>query len=155
MLLSDARIAELIGEPKPTLELGSLLPPDKRKGAHRERQVQVTGENGSNFRVIVRQTVLDPHDFSVILAYEIPETTGVFRLRRHNGDSHDHPNRIEGDTVRGFHVHIATERYQLAGYHEDGYAEATDAYGDLAGATQHILTAANFEPPAQETLGPV
>lgn len=155
MLVSDARITELLAERKPALELGRVVPPETQKGAHRERQTEVIGENGSHFRVIVRQAILDPNDFSVILAYEHPDTTGVFRLRRHNGDSHDHPNRLEGSVVRGFHVHVATERYQLAGYREDGYAEATDAYRDLAGAAQSLLEATNFDPPAQAMLDSV
>lgn len=76
----------------------------------------------------------------------------MFLLRRHNGNSHDHPNRIEATIVRGFHVHLATERYQVAGYKEDGYAAPTNAYGDLAGAIREMLSIANFEPPARESL---
>jgi len=119
MVLDDAQIQTLLAEPKPIVELAALNP-TVAKGRHRESQRSVVRVNGSAFRLIVRQSILDPSDFSVILAHELPETTGLFRLRRHNGDSHDHPNRLEGSTVRGFHVHLATERYQLAGYREDG-----------------------------------
>ncbi len=83
------------------------------------------------------------------LGYELPESTRVFRLRRHNGNSHDHPNRLEQAVVRGFHVHLATERYQLAGYEEDGYAETTNSYRDLAGAIHSMIAIANFSPPRQ------
>lgn len=74
------------------------------------------------------------------------------RLRRHNGSSHRHTNRLEGRVVRGFHVHLATERYQLAGLKEDDYAEATSNYGDLAVAIDHMLEAAGFESPSQGRL---
>lgn len=151
MVLDDAQIQTLLAEPKPIVELAALNP-TIAKGRHRESQRSVVGVSGSAFRLVVRQSILDPSDLSVILAHELPETTGLFRLRRHNGDSHDHPNRLEGSTVRGFHVHLATERYQLAGYREDGYAEATNSYADLIGAVQHMLDVAHFAPPAQGTL---
>lgn len=151
MVLDDARIQALIAEPKPTVEPAALMP-TTIKGRHRERQESVRGGNGSGFRLIVRQAMLDLSDFSVILGYEVAETTGLFRLRRHNGDSHDHSNRLEGSIVRGYHVHVATERYQLAGFGEDGYAEATNSYEDLIGAIHHMLSAAHFAPPPQTAM---
>jgi hypothetical protein len=151
MIFDDSQIQALVNEPKPTVELTELVPTTV-KGRHRERQHSVTGSGGSGFRLIVRQLILDPSDFSVILAYEIPDTTGLFRLRRHNGDSHDHSNRLEGDTVRGFHVHLATERYQLQGFREDGYAEPTNSYTDVIGAIRYMLEVAQFVPPAQSAL---
>jgi hypothetical protein len=42
--------------------------------------------------------------------------------------------------VTGFHVHVATERYQAAGFKEDSYAEATNSYIDLPGAIDTCLT---------------
>jgi len=151
MILDDNQIAALINEPKPTVEPAALSP-TTHKGAHRETQKSITTAHGSSFRLIVRQSALDPFDFSVILGYELPETTRVFRLRRHNGNSHDHPNRLEQTVARGFHVHLATERYQLAGYEEDGYAEATNSYNDLAGAIRSMIALANFKPPPQASL---
>lgn len=151
MILDDARIAALIEELKPTVE-PAVLSPTRRKSAHREAQHTVETEAGSSFRLIVRQSTFDPLDFSVVLGYKLPESNRVFLLRRHNGSSHDHPNRLENTTVRGFHVHIATERYQIAGYKEDGYAEPTNAYADLAGAIRQMLTVANFQPPPQASL---
>ncbi len=95
MVLNDARIQALIAEPKPTVEPAALMP-TTIKGRHRERQESVRGGDGSGFRLIVRQAMLDLSDFSVILGYEVAETTGLFRLRRHNGDSHEHSNRLAG-----------------------------------------------------------
>lgn len=152
MVLDDATIDRLTREPKPPLELAQLVP-TRRKRAHRETHIEVEGREGSRFRVIVRQLVLDPLDFSVILGYLPSATTRVFHLRRHNGNSHVHTNRLEGTRLRfDFHVHVATERYQVAGFKEEDYAEPTDAYSDLPGAIAHMLDAAAFEPPEQEVL---
>jgi len=151
MTLSDAQIAGLVAERKPPVGLTALNPGQASAG-HRRSTITVQGENGSRFRLFVRQLVLDPLDFSVILGYDVPNSNRVFRLRRNNGSSHRHTNRLAGQVVHGFHVHLATERYQLAGLKEDDYAEATTSYGHLAGAIDHMLDAAGFEPPAQGRL---
>jgi hypothetical protein len=151
MTLSDAQIAGLIAEPKPTVEVKALIP-GKVAAGHRRSTKSVEGTAGSSFRLMVRQAIADPTDFSVILGYEVPQSNRLFLLRRHNGDSHRHPNRLEGTVARGFHIHLATERYQLAGFKEDGYAEATTSYSDLSGAIVHMLAVAAFQPPAQGSL---
>ena len=115
--------------------------------------MQVTGTQGSNFRLVVRKLVRDPLDFSVTLAYEIPGSTRIFRLRRHNGASHWHTNKLEGTRLTGFHVHMATERYQTAGFKEEAYAESTDAYESLSGAIEHMLEVAGFEAQSQGSFG--
>lgn len=151
MTLSDAQIARLVAERKPTVDHEALNAGQASAG-HRRSTITVQGENGSRFRLFVRQLILDPLDFSVILGYDVPNSNRVFRLRRHNGSSHRHTNRLESQVVHGFHVHLATERYQLAGLKEDDYAEATTSYGDLAGAIHHMLEAAGFESPSQGRL---
>ncbi len=84
--------------------------------------------------MILRQNLINPLDFSVILAVRLPNSNRFFRLRRYNGKSHNHRNRIEGDAFYDFHMHTATERYQELGTREDFYAEPTDRYGDYSGA---------------------
>lgn len=102
---------------------------------------------------MVRQSLLDVQDFSAILAWERPSRTGLFRLRRCNGRSHEHRNQLDGgEAFFDFHVHTATERYQLGGYDEEHYALPTDAYVDLAGAIRHLLEICSFEPPTQGRL---
>ncbi|MDZ7814842.1 MAG: DUF1828 domain-containing protein [Planctomycetota bacterium] len=39
-------------------------------------------------------------------------------MRRYNGKSHQHTNKIEGNTFFDFHIHQATERYQEFGERE-------------------------------------
>jgi len=153
VILTDETITTLLEESKPAVQVAALVPPTREKRGHRENQVQVTGAQGSNFRLVVRQLVRDPLDFSVLLAYEIPSSTRSFRLRRHNGASHSHTNKLEGTRLTGFHVHMATERYQAAGFKEEAYAESTDAYESLSGAIEHMLEVAGFEAQSQGSFG--
>jgi len=146
--LSDSDITVLLAEPKP-------LPGDyqsrlqlRPKSGHKERELDVTGATGSDFQLIVRQSLFNPLDFSVILGYLMPGFNVLFRLRRYNGRSHQHTNRIEGNTFYDFHIHTATERYQEAGHEEDHYAETTDRFADLGGAIQCMLQDCAFELPS-------
>ena len=145
--LTDADIARLLAEPKP-------LPADyptrlqlRAKSGHKERELDVTGVAGSEFQIIVRQSIINALDFSIILAYSIPKSSVLFRLRRYNGRSHEHTNRVEGITFYDFHIHTATERYQETGYAEEHYAEPTDRYADLSGAIQCLIQDCAFELP--------
>ena len=68
-IFSDHDIELLLKEIKP-------LPEDYRskiqirpKRGHKERELDVQGVNGSDFRLILRQSLINPIDFSVILAY--------------------------------------------------------------------------------------
>jgi hypothetical protein len=108
---SDHEIAEMIREPKtlPKNYLSRIQLREKR--GHKERELDVTGDNGRQYRLILRQSNVNPLDFSVILAVIPPDSNQLFRLRRFNGKSHEHTNPIEGETFYDFHVHSATERY--------------------------------------------
>lgn len=144
-VLTDAQIEALVNEPKalPADWVMRLRLKPGRIG-HTVRDMDVPGEHGSSFRIIIRQSVLNPLDFSVILGYR-PETgPRVFRLRRYNGRSHEHRNRIEGDRFYDFHIHIATERYQQIGMDEDSYATPTDRYADLANAQNALVLDCGF-----------
>lgn len=150
--LTDADIARLLAERK-------RLPADHRsrlqlrpKRGHLERELEITGDKGGQFRVILRESLSNPLDFSVILAYLVPKTNQVFRLRRYNGKSHEHTNLLEGQTFYGYHIHIATERYQELGREEDSFAVPTDSFADLRGALQCMLTECGFELPPELQL---
>ncbi len=146
---SDTEIQALCHERK-------ALPADWRgrmalrsKRGHNERDLEVTGEAGNTFRLILRQNRVNALDFSVIVAVCVPNTNQLFRLRRFNGKSHEHTNHIEGDTFYGFHIHIATERYQEIGTREDAYAEPTERYGDYHEALRCMLADLSFDVPAE------
>src|SRR6266404_2169838 len=114
--LTDTQIAALIAEPKPlAADYRNGVQPRQKRG-HKERELDITGSNGSEFQVIVRESSMNALDFSVILGYLLPGLNVVFRLRRYNGKSHEHTNKIEGNKFYDFHIHYATERYQNTGF---------------------------------------
>ena len=147
---SDQEIEDLIQEPK-------KLPDNWRSLLYKARKLDVDGNDGNKFRIIVRQNDTYPSDFSVILAVLVPpdrcrSSDQVFRLRRYNGSTNPHTNRIEKNEVDGFHIHFATERYQLRRQKEDGYAKKTCRYNDFDGAVQCLIEDANFEERSQSQL---
>lgn len=144
---SDDEIRQLVEERKP-------LPRDyrkrivlKAKSGHKEQQLDVKGADGSEFRLILRQSDANPLDFSIILGYRVPKTNEVYRLRRYNGKSHEHTNVLENRTFYDYHVHMATARYIEAGLREDALAEPTDRYSDFRGALDCMLRECGFDVP--------
>ena len=145
----DTEIESLVLERKP-------LPADWRsrtqlvsKRGHRERHLDIAGDGGSEFSMILRQSTVNPLDFSIILAVRVPQSNQVFRLRRYNGRSHEHTNRIEGGSFYDFHIHLATERYQEFGAREDAYAEATARYGTFHDAVRCLIADTGFDVPLE------
>lgn len=121
----------------------------KEKRGHKEQELNVEGENGNKFRLILRQGNINPMDFSIILVLCPPDTTQSFRLRRYNGKSHEHTNSIEGNTFYNFHIHMATERYQELGTREDTYAEPVDSFDEFQSALSSMLNDCGFDVPQE------
>ena len=103
--LTDGEIAVLISEAKPLLEDYQQRIQTRPKRGHRERELDVDGVNGNSFRLIPRQSLFNPLDFSVILAWLPPQSATPFRLCRYNGKSHEHTNTLESQKFYDFHVH--------------------------------------------------
>src|SRR5439155_8950196 len=129
----------LLAEPKQVPHNYADLMRGRRGHGHGQRDLPITGGNGSTFKLFTRQSQQNPLNFSAILAYELPRTTAWFRLCRYNGTHGQHTNRIEGDVIRGFHIHLATARYQDLGMREDSYAVATDNYATLREAMECLF----------------
>lgn len=147
---SDQEIVALFQERKP-------LPVDWRsttrlrpKRGHNERDLDLVGDAGNEFRLILRQSKLNVLDFSLILAVRVLHSNQFFRLRRYNGKSHEHTNHIEDETIYGFHIHTATERYQEIGTREDAYAEPIGRYGDFHGALRCLIDDSSLEVPPED-----
>ena len=154
LIFSDQEITALIEERK-------VLPDNKRvkfskikRRGNDEYRLNVTGEKKNEFQVIVRMSIFNKLNFSVILGVKVPPPKKLFRLKRYNGDSHLHTNTIEEQEVQGFHIHTATEKYQMNGTREEDYAEQTKRYNDVNGALKCLFADANFEDPyaLQNTL---
>jgi hypothetical protein len=154
MLLTDAEISALLAEEKSAVDSRRLLQTFANttlKDSHRRHSITVNGAAGDRFQLSLRQSALDPYDFSVILTVIRPD--GSLNLRRHNGTSHAHSNPIEGNRFQGIcHVHEATERYQRRGSDAEHFARVTSDFSDLATALNAMLRVANFQPPAQLSL---
>ena len=153
IILTDAAIAALIAERKPLPEnfLERAWPKPKR--GHKESELSVLGAGGSEFRFIFRMATFNQLDFSAILAVRLPRVNTIFRLRRYNGKSHEHSNRIEKQRFYGFHIHHATERYQMLGVDEDAYAEETDRFSDFESAVQCLVDDCGCEFAEEDTTG--
>jgi len=116
----------------------------KSRMQYSQAELPVTGELGSEFKVVIRKNLHDPLDFSVILVYLPREEGKGFILRRYNG-KHIHKNHLEGNELHDYHVHMATERYQQAGLKPEGYAEVSDGYASVQQATECLFRDANFQ----------
>lgn len=151
---TDEEIQALLAEPKAlSADYQSNLLLSQKRG-HKERQFEVKGTTGNRFVLMLRKSDFNEFDFSVILGVVSKESNQVFRLRRYNGKSHEHTNRLEGNTFYDFHVHTATERYQDLGAKEDHFAELTDHYGDMHAAISCMIQDCGFQvsPNAQTNL---
>ncbi len=147
VILSDEEITHLLAEAKPLPDNFRVKIQVRPKRGHRESELDIKGDNGSDFRLIVRQSLINALDFSIILTYMPPKSNQLFRLRRYNGKSHEHTNSIEDRTFYDYHIHYATARYQEIGAREDSYAEATDRYADLQQAVTCMIQDCSFQLP--------
>ena len=151
---TDQEIATLMQERKPLPQNWRSQFITSIKRGHKERHLDVFGEAGNEFRIIIRENQVNRLDFSVILAVAIPESTKKFLLRRYNGRNHEHSNPIEKVKFQDFHIHYATERYQFKRQREDLYAEPTNRFTNVNDALQCLIADANFDAPdeLQRTL---
>ncbi len=149
---TDSQISDLIQERKQLPESWRDRFHLRPKRGHQEAALDLIGDAGSHFHLIVRQNRINVLDFSIILAVRIPQTNQLFRLRRCNGRSHEHNNQIENERFLGFHIHMATMRYQHLGAKEDTYAALTDRYSSREGAIECLFEDCNFVLPPNEQL---
>lgn len=152
IIFTDQEIRRLISEQKVLPDKWPTQVRFRSKLGHKEFDLDVIGDLGNEFRIILRRSSRNQFNFSVILAVHIPLSNQLFRLRRYNGKSHRHTNSIEGMTFYDYHIHMATERYQEIGSNEDGYAEVTTEYSDYSGAFNLMLKEGNFIQPSTSQM---
>jgi hypothetical protein len=141
-IITDQEIQSFISEQK-------ILPENfhftlRTRNFYQNYQREISTKD-HQFLIIVRRTIGDPLNFSVVIGVKIQNKW--FRLRRYNGNYHTHKNKLEQMKFHQFHIHKATERYQLNDLDEDQFAEPTTAYTDLDGAFQLALQENNFKTP--------
>jgi hypothetical protein len=157
--LTDEEIDSFVAESKPLPKNWKtrLSPRTKSNSKHDQRDLEVEGESGNRFRVIIRKNAINPLDFSIILTFK--DKDGIeFVLRRYNGKHpSQHTNRLE--KARGkpnssfrntFHIHKATQRYQEEGLPIDGYAEETTEYASFDTALQAFVESNGFVRPGDD-----
>ena len=148
--LTDARIAELIRESKAVPEgLLGRRTMSERNG-HLQRGYEIQSDTENRFVLKLRQSCVNPLNFSVILGYRVPGLNTIFRLRRYNG-KHQHTNVLEKLSFFDFHIHEATERYQRPGFNEDHFAEPTARFYSLESAIQCLLSDCGFSSPMENS----
>lgn len=160
-VLTDSEIAELLAERKelPVNWTRRLAVRAKSDSTFTHREIDVTGEKGRQFRLILRGNTLNPLDFSLILVFH-DEDDSEYRLVRFNGrhssqhtNKYEKANKLPNAAFRNrFHIHRATERYQVEGFEIDGYAEVTDRYDTFESALNVFVRSNGLTiPEAKET----
>ncbi|HXO42343.1 MAG TPA: hypothetical protein VN999_12895 [Thermoanaerobaculia bacterium] len=152
-ILTDREIQELIAEPKQLPTDFGLVALKTRRGS-RFAGIDFATTAGNKYFIFLRQSLYNPLAFSAGLGYHL--STRDFRLKRYNGKFHEHTNPLEHETFYDFHIHMATERYQLRGNREDCYAErAGQRFGSLKDAFYCLMDDCNVVlpgPPEQRSL---
>jgi hypothetical protein len=162
-IITDSQITELLAVRKPVP--GRLL----KNLKHRLRPVNrsmvadttIRSDDGRTFVIAGRRSAVDVCRFSIRLS--VYWARRWINLIRCNGLHGEHRNLLEmrsGDGVPvvpkdTFHVHYATERYQLFDKDAEYYAEPTDEYYSYEGAVEYLCQ--NFgcyevEHPGQKRL---
>ena len=154
-ILDDQEILELISEqkPLPTDWRRRMAPRRKSHYQYDERDISIQSTGNKEFRIIIRKNRINLLDFSIILMFE--DFDHSYRLLRFNGiHLSRHTNHWEKEQGLAnsrfdpnFHIHRATERYQMADFKIDGYAEITTLYTDYDTALTAFLVLCNFEEP--------
>ncbi|MCX6676844.1 MAG: hypothetical protein NTU95_02725 [Methanothrix sp.] len=143
-LISDQEIIELIGEEKKLAVNFREQLTLKKKSDKKYQECDLSAKsNKGAFIITVKVNIKDVFDFSIILQY-ISENGFNYILRRYNG-THQHKNILERTLIRGYHIHIATEKYQRSLLRIDGYAELTDSYKNWKDALAQLIADCNVK----------
>ena len=140
--LTDTQIEELLRMPKRVQNAGSR---EREDGKHLRRDFRVQSDDDRHeFVLFTRQSTVIQDGFSAGLRWR-SKTGEEVMLIRCNGSDHPHVNALEREQFDAqFHVHMATEKYILAGKRSEGRADPTDKYRTLAGALHEVVRLANI-----------
>jgi len=152
--LTDKERDALISEPKPLPNnfRDLLRASPKANYNHEEGQLHIQTEAGNRYRIVLRRSLTNVLDFSVILLYFHKATGEWIPIIRYNGKHSEHTNKIEGQRFYDFHIHKITERYQEVGLKPVGYAEVCTKFSDYRGALAQFLRDLNFQEPSSDQM---
>lgn len=145
----EEEIEQYLAEPKqlPWNYRDRLVPIEERR--YRRADVELQGTSGRVYVIYLRQLIEFPENFSVGCYLQLPGR--AFRIRRYNGGWQPHRNPIEKERFQGPHIHMATKRYQSAGYEEDKYAIPTDRFNDPPSAFRCLMEDCMIKEPLTNT----
>lgn len=151
---TDSEIQSFIEEGKEmSISPDKLFGNMREKRGHKGSEHFIERNDGSSFVIKLRLSLENPLDFSAILGIVPAKSSKTFLLRRYNGKSHEHRNKIEnGDVFYDFHIHTATERYQREGSKEEYFAEITDRYSTVQEALNCLIADCNMILPINTQL---
>lgn len=138
--LTDDKIADILNCPK---RLTNSQARSKVKDGHEQVNYKAIATDGSGhkFELYKRQNLRDgmEDDFSCGISWIAPNGE-TLTLKRYNGSSHSHMNRLEKVRL-GYtcHIHIATEKYIKSNRKAEGFAEATNRYNSIEGALHCLV----------------
>lgn len=142
-VISDQQISELLACPK-EIALADLKQLKKPRQAKGSANLSIKSRQ-RHFRIVVnRPKSKNKNKFSIIL--QVARRGKWFNLIRCNGHHAPHENTLEKMTIPAntFHIHRATERYQLAGRDPETYAEPTDKYDSPDSAIEFMCNNFGF-----------
>ena len=163
-ILQDAEIAALLAErkPLPANWRARLSVKAKANQAFRQREFDARGDGGHEFRIILRRNELNLLDFSLVLKLVDADGADYILVRFNGRHPSQHTNKWEklkklpNAAFRNrFHIHRATERYQVDGFEIDGYAEPADNYESFDSALEEFVAyVALVLPAGGDSAGP-
>ncbi len=105
----------------------------EKPGRHRQRNFTAVSDDGSSYRVYLRQNLDDDKDFSCGLAL-MQRGGKPLSLVRYNG-----PGHVHGEIRYRCHIHRASAAALAAGRKIDSRAEETGRYATLEGALACLI----------------
>lgn len=146
-VLTDAQIESYLNEKKTISTSRFKAIRWKEKEGHRQKNMDLDQTHPDySFQIFERQSRYNQLDFSVGIYLKFATSNEKIILLRCNGNSHDHPNRLEGQMInRKFHIHKATQRYMKRGIDKpESFAEETTEYSDIGGAFEYLCRESNI-----------
>lgn len=142
LTLTDAQIQEFLACRKRVENPGSKA---RTEGKHVRRDFRVISEDGRHeFVLFTRQSTVIEDSFSAGIRWRSKTGEEVI-LARCNGSDHPHGNAFERDEFGAqAHIHMATERYIVAGRKAETFALPTAKYVTLAGALHELVRLASI-----------
>lgn len=142
LTLTDAQIQEFLTCQKRVENPGSKA---RTEGKHVRRDFRVVSEDGLHeFVLFTRQSTVIHESFSAGLRWKSKTGEEVI-LARCNGSDHPHGNSLERQEFGAqTHIHIATERYIVAGRKAESFANPTTQYVTLTSALHELVRMANI-----------